>query len=242
MNPNDVDQQDPSLSDNASEIQPRVLSAATIMAAVLMLVFGLSGFMGILGVAISLSRTTHKFAVLQKSLNDLDDPASMQSDPSNTNTMDDSQQQAAEAIEIPTSVMNPLAVPASPWQIGLGILDFALSIPMVLWSIFVLQHKRSAAVRLAWLALLMAILMIPRAIISYVSLPSVIEGIKTTILKAQEQQSNSTLSSDDLEFLFQFYYFGALGCGGFFLLLTLIAYLFCFIQLRKPTTLARLSA
>lgn len=241
MNPNDVDQQDPSLSDNASEIQPRVLSAATIMAAVLMLVFGLSGFMGILGVAISLSRTTHKFFVLQESLNDLDDPASMQSDPSNTSTMDDSQPQA-EAIEIPTSIMNPLAVPASPWQIGLGILDFALSIPMVLWSIFVLQHKRSAAVRLAWLALLMAILMIPRAIISYVSLPSVIEGIKTMILKAQEQQSNSILSSDDLEVLFQFYYFGALGCGGFFLLLTLIAYLFCFIQLRKPTTLARLSA
>jgi len=241
MNPNDVDQQAPWLSEESSEMQPRVLSAATILATVLMLVFGLSGFMGIFGVAISLTRTTDQFAVLQKSLSDTDKQDGMPSDPTDSDPKDDARPQVAEAIEIPTSIMNPLTAPASPWQIGLGILDFALSIPMFLWSIFVLQHKRSAAEKLAWLALLMAILMIPRAIIGYVSLPSMSDAVKTMV-ETQNQKTNSNVHPEDLDAILQVFYVGALGCGGFFMLLTLIAYLFCFIQLRKPTTLARLSA
>lgn len=249
MNPNQFDQHDSFQENHETETKPTGLSAASILATVLMLVFGFSGIMGILGVLMSLSVGSGSGAGPKPGAIQNAPPVAETTnettgaEPSSTGPMssDDPAVQTGGGIQNPGALANPFAVPISPWQIALGILDFILAIPMVLWSIFVLQHKRPAAVKLAWLALLMAGLLIPRAIISYLNLPEIVEGIRTATMTSLEQQPNSKLRPEDLDTLLQVYYYSILGCSGIYMVLTLITYLFCFFQLRKPTTLARLS-
>jgi hypothetical protein len=126
-------------------------------------------------------------------------------------------------------------------QIGLSLFDLLLSIPLVVLSIMVLQRKRFAAVYLSWLALALALFTIPRAILTYILSPQIIESIKSGIQQAQQQQPNGNMRAEDIDMIMQIVNYALLGCSGVSLLATFLAYMFSFQQLRKPSTLERLS-
>jgi hypothetical protein len=124
--------------------------------------------------------------------------------------------------------------------VGTGILDFLLGILMIVWSIQVLQRKPAAAMRLSNLAMLMAILEIPRGILTFYVLKPILEGTKWVVLDGLEKQSDSEKkpSPEAIEFIFQAISYSAIGCVGVILIFAFVVYLFCFFQLRKSTTLA----
>ena len=78
-------------------------------------------------------------------------------------------------------------------QIAISVFDLLISIPLVVLSIMVLQRKRFAAVYLSWLALALALLTIPRGILTYIMAPQIIESIKSGI--DQKEISQQTRSS-----------------------------------------------
>ena len=78
-------------------------------------------------------------------------------------------------------------------QIAISVFDLLISIPLVVLSIMVLQRKRFAAVYLSWLALALAILTIPRGILTYILSPQIIESMKSSIELAQQQQPNGNM-------------------------------------------------
>ena len=135
----------------------------------------------------------------------------------------------------------PAGLKLNAIQIGLSIFDILLSIPLVVLSIMVLQRKRFAAVYLSWLALALALLTIPRAILTYVLSPQIIESIKAGIQQAQQQQPNGNMRAEDIDMIMQTANYALLGCSGISLFAAFLAYMCSFQQLRKPSTLERLS-
>lgn len=126
-------------------------------------------------------------------------------------------------------------------QIAISVFDLLISIPLVVLSIMVLQRKRFAAVYLSWLALALAILTIPRGILTYILSPQIIESMKSGIEQAQQQQPNGNMRAEDIDMIMQIAKYALLGCTGISLLAAFLAYMFSFQQLRKPSTLERLS-
>ncbi len=126
-------------------------------------------------------------------------------------------------------------------QIGLTVFDILVSIPLVVLSIMVLQRKRFAAVYLSWLALALGLLTIPRGILTYIMAPQIIESIKSGIDQAQQQQPNGNMRAEDIDMIMQTANYALLGCSGISLFAAFLAYMFSFQQLRKPSTLERLS-
>ncbi|MCY3007823.1 MAG: hypothetical protein NTV29_17850 [Planctomycetota bacterium] len=148
----------------------------------------------------------------------------------------------AQPIDPPPGVNAPTPMKLNAIQIGMSIFDLLISIPLVALSIMVLQRKRFAAVYLAWLALALGLLTIPRGILTYILTPQIMESIKSGILQAQEQQTKGKMQGEDLDMIMQIANYALIGCSGVTLIATFLAYLFAFLQLRKPTTLDRLSS
>jgi hypothetical protein len=135
----------------------------------------------------------------------------------------------------------PAGLKLNAIQIAISVFDLLISIPLVVLSIMVLQRKRFAAVYLSWLALALAILTIPRGILTYILSPQIIESIKSGIEQAQQQQPNGNMRAEDIDMIMQIAKYALLGCTGVSLLAAFLAYMFSFQQLRKPSTLERLS-
>jgi hypothetical protein len=135
----------------------------------------------------------------------------------------------------------PAGLQLNAIQIGLSIFDLLISIPLVAMSIMVLQRKRFAAVYLSWLALALALLTIPRGILTYILSPQIVESIKAGIQQAQQQQPNGNMRAEDIDMIMQIANYALLGCSGVSLLAKFLVYMFGFLQLRKPSTLERLS-
>jgi hypothetical protein len=230
MNPyaSDIQEQQPPM-----EQLPPGLSFGTILATLIMLVFGLSGLMGIFGVIISLIQLAAPNAMV------------VGQPPAATTTEDQDEVDSDVPLNNRRAGPNPLQ--QSPAQIGvqagIGIVDFLLAVPMVLWSIQVFQRKRPAALKLSGLALLMAILQIPRGIYSYFFLPEIMNGLKQGVASGMEQQNRGQrqLQPEEMDSVFQVMTYSMLGCVGIMLVFLFLIYLFCYFQLRKPTTLARLT-
>ena len=148
----------------------------------------------------------------------------------------------------PAGTTTAVAIEPSSYQIailiGSGVLDFLLGIPMIVWSIGVLRRKRSAALKLSGLALFMALLEIPRGIVGFYVLTPILESTKLVVsdLLEKNAEGKEKLSPANLEMIFQTVTYTAIGCFGISLVFAFLIYLFCFFQLRKPSTLARLSA
>ena len=165
------------------EQQPPGLSGATTLASIIMLVFGLAGLTSIFGTLMSLISLTASTPVAPTQTNA---PIAAQS-PAQEGSPEASAPEENSAA--PAGSGQPTATPFqfSPFQIVLqlvtGGLDFLLAIPMVLWSIQVLQRKRSAALKLSGLALLMAILEIPRGLFAYFFTPEILDSVKKGIIQ-----------------------------------------------------------
>jgi hypothetical protein len=208
-----------------------------------MLLFGFSGLMGILGLvgnAMMLAGgNTMMQAPVQNASDGSTDPSENTSD-AVTNGQGQPQTPTGAKVVMPTALQPSFANTLSTFV--LGIFDFIVAIPMVLWSIQILQRKQSAALKLSWLALGMALMTIVRGILAYVFLPEAFEQVKTGILAAQQEQrpGGPPPPPVDADMLLQIMTTVGFGCAGILFLFNFLVYLFTFFQLRKPTTLERL--
>jgi hypothetical protein len=235
----------PDLQENQSpeDQLPKGLSTASTIATILMLVFGLSGLMGIIGLLGNLVQLAGSNANVATQPPAAKSPQATEPQPPDDAQIAEDKSTPAQPANPTNPFANAAAFKPTALQIVIGIVDLLISIPMILWSIQVLQRKRPAAIKLSWLALGMALLTIPRGIVTYLFLPQLMDGIKGGMLEAQRQQPAGQNPSPDVDFdaIFQVISYVFVGCMGFILLINFLIYLFCYFQLRKPTTLARLS-
>jgi len=247
MNPYSSDHTESSgFPQERGDIKPPGLSAGTIIATILMLLFGFYGLMGILGLVGNAIMLTNGNNSMQTPSQTTDSSAQQAEDASGTDAdgkpqiQSETQGGSSKTVAMPPAFQPSFANTISTF--ALGILDFILAIPMVLWSIQVLQRKRSAAVKLSWLALGMALLTIVRGGLTFLFLPEVMEQVKKGMLAAQQQQSPGGQNPPPVDFdtIMQVMTSVGMGCMGIIFLFNFLVYLFTFFQLRKPTTLERL--
>ena len=225
------------------DAKPPGLSAGTIIATIFMLLFGFAGLMGIIGLignAVMLAGGNNMMQVpVQTAPDGSTDPSEETSD-MDTEGQGDPQTGTGTKVVMPAMIKPSFANTVS--TLALGIFDFIVAIPMVLWSIQILQRKRSAAVKLSWLALGMALMTIVRGILGYIFLPEALEQAKQGMLAAQQQQrpGNAPPPPVDADLLIQIMTSVGFGCMGILFLFSFLVYLFTFFQLRKPSTLERL--
>lgn len=225
------------------DAKPPGLSAGTIIATIFMLLFGFAGLMGIIGLignAVMLAGGNNMMQVpVQTAPDGSTDPSEETSD-MDAEGQGDPQTGTGTKVVMPAMIKPSFANTVS--TLALGIFDFIVAIPMVLWSIQILQRKQSAAVKLSWLALGMALMTIVRGILGYIFLPEALEQAKQGMLAAQQQQrpGGAPPPPVDADLLIQIMTSVGFGCMGILFLFSFLVYLFTFFQLRKPSTLERL--
>ena len=221
----------------STEQMPPGLSFATVLASLIMLLFGLVSLTSLAGALMNVAQ--------MRSMVPATSGQTTAESSSDGPSVSDQQPSASEPQETSTAIGPPVGTlqPTSDQVtilVGTGILDFLLGILMIVWSIQVLQRKPAAGMRLSNLAMLMAILEIPRGILTFYVLKPILEGTKWVVLDGLEKQSDSEKkpSPEAIEFIFQAISYSAIGCVGVILIFAFVVYLFCFFQLRKSTTLA----